>query len=150
MITVRRTTPDDPAFRSLVAELDADLLNRYGAKQQEYDVHNTALDGASVVIAMSQDSPVGCGCFKTFGQNDTVELKRMYVQPSARRLGVARQLVAELERWAREKGYAKTNLQTAVKQPEAIALYLKCGYRPMDNYGAYAGDADSVCMEKHL
>lgn len=150
MITVRRTTPDDPAFRSLVAELDADLANRYGAKQSEYDVHNTALDGASVVIAMNQDQPVGCGCFKAFERTDTVELKRMYVQTSSRRLGIARQLVAALEQWAREKRYTKTNLQTAVKQPEAIALYLKCGYRQIDNYGAYAGDEDSVCMEKQL
>lgn len=150
MITLQRTTPEDPVFRALVAELDAELSVRYGAKQREYDALNTALDGGRVVVALNQGQPVGCGCFKGFGQADTVELKRMYVQPSARRLGVAQQLVTALEQWATEEGYAKTILQTAIKQPEAIALYQKCGYQHIDNFGAYAGDTNSVCMEKHL
>lgn len=149
MITIRRSTPDDPAFRSLVAELDADLLNRYGAKQSEYDVHNTVLAGASVVIAMNQDSPVGCGCFKVV-ESGTVEIKRMYVQASARRLGVAQQVLGELEQWAKEKKYTKANLETANKQPEAVSLYRKCGYQHIDNYGSYIGDEESICMQKRL
>jgi len=150
MITIQRTTPNDPSFHALITELDRDLRNRYGAKQSQYDVHNKGLDGASVVIAVAGDEPVGCACFKAFEQADTVEVKRMYVRPTARRSGVARQLLDELERWAGEKGYAKTVLQTAVKQPEAIALYQKCGYQLTDCYGAYVGDADSVCLEKTL
>lgn len=149
MISVQRTTHADPTFNALVTELDAGLRELYGAKQSEYDVLNKGLEGASVVIALNQGKPVGCGCFKVFGP-DAVELKRMYVQPSSRRLGVARQLLVELERWAREGGYAKTVLQTANKQPEAIALYEKSGYRHIANYGSYAGDEASVCMEKHL
>ena len=150
MTTVRRTTSDDPAFQALVGELDEDLRHRYGAKQSQYDVHNVALEGARVVIAMQDDKPVGCGCFKPFGQDGTAELKRMYVQSGSRRLGVARQLLVELERWAAEQGYAKTILQTATKQPEAIALYRNCGYQPIDNYGVYVGDEDSVCLEKQV
>ena len=150
MISIRRSTYTDPAFRSLVAELDADLQHRYGAKQSQYDVHNKALEGASVVIVLNQTQPVGCGCFKAFDQADTVELKRMYIQPAFRGAGVAQQLLTGLEQWAREKGYAKAVLQTAIKQPEAIAFYRKCGYQPMATYGAYVGDEDSVCMEKQL
>ena len=150
MISIRRSTAADPAFQSLVTELDEGLRNQYGAKQSKYDIHNKGLEGASVVIAINQDTPAGCGCFKTLEQADTVELKRMYVQPASRRLGIAQQLLAELEQWATEKGYAKTRLQTAVKQPEAIALYEKCGYQHIDNYGPYIGDEDSVCMEKPI
>lgn len=150
MISIRRSTFADPDFRSLVAELDTDLQQRYGAKQSQYDVHNKALEGASVVIALNQDQPVGCGCFKAFDQADTVELKRMYVQPSARGVGIAQQIITELEQWASEKGYSKAVLQTAIKQPEAIAFYRKCGYQPMAAYGAYVGDEDSVCMEKQV
>lgn len=58
--------------------------------------------------------------------------------------------MTELEQWAVEKGYTKTLLQTAAKQPEAIALYQKRGYQRIDNYGSYAGDEDSVCMEKQM
>ena len=150
MIFVQRSKPIDPAFQSLVAELDEGLRNQYGAKQSQYDIHNKGLEGASVVIAINQDKPVGCGCFKALEQADMVELKRMYIQPASRRLGIAQQLLAELEQWAKEKGYTKTRLQTANKQPEAIALYRKCGYQPIANYGPYVGDEDSVCMEKQL
>lgn len=115
MIFVQRSKPTNPAFQFLVAELDEGLRNQYGAKQSQYDVHNKGLEGASVVIAINQDKPVGCGCFKAPEQADTVELKRMYVQPASRRLGIAQQLLAELEQWAKEKGYAKTRLQTANK-----------------------------------
>lgn len=97
MISIRRSTFADPAFRSLVAELDADLQHRYGAKQSQYDVHNKALEAASVVIALNQNQPVGCGCFKAFDRADTIEVKRMYVQPAVRGTGVAQQILAGLE-----------------------------------------------------
>ncbi|GAB2578937.1 GNAT family N-acetyltransferase [Spirosoma areae] len=137
-------------FSSLIAELDQDLLKRYGPKQSQYDVHNKGLEGASVVVAFNRDEPVGCACFKVVEPPNVVEIKRMYVQPSSRQLGVAQQLLAELERWAKETGHSKAILQTAIKQPEAIALYQKCGYQSIDCYGAYLGDTDSVCMKKEL
>ena len=150
MIVIKRSLPADPVFHSLVAELDAGLRTLYGAKQSEYDVLNAIPEGAKVVIAVDGDRPVGCGCFKSLGQSATVELKRMYVQTTSRRMGIARLLLTELEGWAKEEGYAAARLQTAVKQPEAIALYEKCGYRHISNYGAYIGDENSVCMEKQL
>lgn len=150
MISIRRSTSDDPAFGSLVAELDQDLLNRYGLKQSQYDIHNKGLEEASVVIALHNDTPIGCACYKVIEQAYTVEIKRMYVQPTFRRLGVAQQLLADLELWAKKTGHSKTILQTATKQPESIALYRKCGYQPTDCYGTYQGDEDSVCMEKQL
>ena len=150
MISVRRSSPADAHFNALVAELDQDLLGRYGAKQSLYDAHNKGLDGACVVVAFSQDEPVGCACFKVLEPANTVEIKRMYVRPASRKRGVAQLLLAELEQWAGETGHSTAILQTAVKQPEAIRLYQKCGYHFMACYGAYANDADSVCMKKEL
>lgn len=150
MITLHRSSATDPAFRLLIAELDQELLYLYGPKQSQYDTHNKGLEAARVVIVLHHDTPIGCGCYKVIEQPQTVELKRMYVQASSRRLGVAQQLLAELESWAKETGYSRIILQTAIKQPESIALYQKCGYQTAECYGAYLRDADSVCMEKRL
>lgn len=150
MISVIRTTADDFAFKALITELDNDLLLRYGPKQSQYDVHNTGLRNARVVLALEQDKPVGCGCYKVLESADKIEIKRMYVQPAYRQLGAAQQVLAQLEAWAQEENYRMAILQTASKQPESIALYQRCGYESIPCYGVYIGDADSVCMQKML
>ena len=53
-----------------------------------------------------------------------------------------------LEKWAGELGYKKCILETGKKQPEAISLYKKNGYKPIPNYGQYTGIDNSVCFEK--
>jgi len=150
MISVRRSSPTAPEFSVLIAELDQDLSKRYGAKQSQYDVHNKGLEGARVVIALNKEEPIGCACFKVIEPANVVEIKRMYVQPAFRQLGVAQQLLAQLEQWAKETGHSTAILQTAIKQPESIALYQKCGYQLIDCYGVHAEDTDSVCMKKQL
>jgi GNAT superfamily N-acetyltransferase len=74
----------------------------------------------------------------------------MYVRASARRRGVAAAVLAELERLATARGLTTLRLETGDRQPEAIALYESCGYRPIPAFGEYLGDPHSVCMEKRL
>jgi GNAT superfamily N-acetyltransferase len=74
----------------------------------------------------------------------------MYTNPEKRKLGLASQMLHELELWAKESGYGKCVLETGKKQPEAIALYEKNGYRMIPNYGQYIGVENSVCFEKKL
>jgi Acetyltransferases len=93
------------------------------------------------------DLAVACGAFKPFS-DDTVEIKRMYTDPQKRKLGLASKTLKELEHWAKTLGYSKCVLETGVKQPEAIALYEKNGYRRVPNYGQYKGVENSVCFEK--
>jgi len=149
MIEVLRTDSHDPRFRGLVAELDADLWQRYGDVQATYALHNVIETLATVVVALDGGRPVGCGCFKPFGPG-TVELKRMYVAPAARGRGIAAQVVAALEHWARELGYTAIALETGTKQHEAIALYTKLGFAPIDRFGPYVDMPLSVCMSKSL
>jgi len=92
---------------------------------------------------------VGCACLKEVGER-TCELKRMFVEKARRGEGIATSILAELEAWAVEDGFARIRLETGVKQPEAIALYGRSGYRKIDNYGEYEGSANSVCMEKNI
>src|SRR5258706_3048800 len=103
MFEVSRTTSDDPRFRLLVGELDAELWQRYGEVQAQCAPHNVIEVLATVVIACDADRALGCGCFKEIDPG-TVELKRMFVTPAARGRGIAGRIVGELERWARESG----------------------------------------------
>ena len=101
------------------------------------------------VVAYEDEKPVGCGALKEFAP-DTMEVKRMYTLPEYRGKGIAKKILAELERWADEMSYAKCILETGKRQPEAIALYTKSRYKPIPNYGQYMGVENSVCFEKML
>jgi putative acetyltransferase len=146
---LERTERDDPRFISLVAELDADLWKRYPSTQGGYSAGNAIAAGASVVICLEAGAALGCGCFRELGDG-SVELKRMYVKPESRGRGIASSVLRELESWAAEKGALRMVLETGLGQPEAIGLYEKSGYARIENYGDYAGNAESVCMAKSL
>jgi GNAT superfamily N-acetyltransferase len=64
--------------------------------------------------------------------------------------GIASQVLAELENWCKELNIKKCILETGINQPEAIALYTKCGYRRIPNYGKYEHAENSVCFQKIL
>jgi GNAT superfamily N-acetyltransferase len=149
MTTIQRTDSHSPEFRVLVALLDLDLKERYGAVQAEYDRFNVIDSLDTVVIAAIDGQAVGCGCFKHFDDR-SVEIKRMYVIPEARGKGVAAKILAELESWAVERGYQRAVLETGKKQAEAITLYRKKGYTLIDNYGQYTDFDLSVCFAKDL
>ena len=100
-----------------------------------------------MVVAYEHDRPVGCGAIKEFTPG-IMEVKRMYTLPECRGKGFATKVLDELERWAAELGYVKCVLETGKRQPEAIGLYQKSGYRVIQNYGQYAGVENSVCFEK--
>jgi len=149
MIAIKRTDSANPHFRELVRELDLDLAHRDGEDHAFYAQFNRVDTIQHVVLAYDGDIPVGCGAIKPYGVN-TMEVKRMYVLPGNRAAGIATKVLAELERWARELSCEKCILETGKRQPEAIGLYRKGGYRVIPNYGQYAGAENSVCFEKEL
>ncbi len=148
-LALRRTDRDDPAFKTLVEALDKDLWKRYPDTQASYVAGNRIAAGASAVVAEDGDRPIGCGCFRGLG-GGAVELKRMFVREEYRGTGAAAALLGELEAWARETGARAMRLETGLRQPEALRFYEKRGYARIPNYGEYAGNPESVCMEKAL
>jgi GNAT superfamily N-acetyltransferase len=149
MTTLIRTNSDHPDFISLVRLLDADLAKRDGEEHTYYAQFNTIAKLQHVVVAYENDKSVGCGAIKEQAP-DSMEVKRMYVVPGSRKNGIATQVLSELERWAQELGYPKCVLETGKRQPEAIGLYKKNGYKIIPNYGQYIGIDNSVCFEKKL
>ncbi len=149
MLHIKRTDSNDPDFAPLVRLLDADLAERDGDEHVFYAQFNKVVSIRHVVVLYENERPVGCGAFKPFDE-DSVEIKRMYVLPELRGQGFASQILEELERWAAESSFSRCVLETGKKQPEAISLYLKSGYAVIPNYRQYAEVENSVCFEKHL
>jgi len=149
MLKIIRTDSNNSDFQSLVRLLDADLAIRDGDMHGYYAQYNKIDAIKNAVVAYDGETAVGCGAFKPF-DDDSVEIKRMYVRPENRGVGIAVEVLKELENWAAELDFKAAVLETGKKQPEAIRLYEKSGYELIPNYGQYIGLENSVCMKKSL
>lgn len=147
MITTIRTQSDNADFQELVKALDIDLQIRDGAEHGFYAQFNSIATINHVVVAYLKDKAVGCGAIKPYDE-ETMEVKRMYVLPELRGKGIASIILNDLEVWAKQLHYKKCLLETGIKQPEAIALYTKNQYQIIPNFGQYQGVENSVCFEK--
>ncbi len=147
MIRITRTDSDNIEFRKLVAALDEVLRLLDGDEHAFYSQLNKIDKIKEVVVAYDAGTAVGCGAIREF-EPGVMEVKRMYVLPGRRGEGIATIVLSELEQWAKELGNIKTVLETGNRQPEAIALYKKNGYRRIPNFGKYKNVDNSVCFEK--
>ena len=149
MLHLERCDSSHPDFQLLVAQLDRYLEGVNGDANDFFAPFNVIDTIRNVVVAYSGETPVGCGAFKPWDE-DTAEIKRMYVQPEFRGQGVAKSVLSQLENWAAELGYHTCILETAKTMTDAVGLYQRCGYSVVPNYGQYAGVESSVCMQKNL
>lgn len=148
-MTLHRTDSDDPAFRELVALLDQELAVHNGDKNDFFVQFNKIDKIKHAIVAMDGDRPIGIGALRAF-DDGTMEVKRMFVPKELRGKGIAADILAALESWARELGYEYTILETATYLPAAVKLYERSGYVRIPNYGQYEGVETSVCMKKDL
>jgi GNAT superfamily N-acetyltransferase len=99
------------------------------------------------VVAYAGDTAVGCGGVKRL-DDESAELKRIYLADSARGLGLGRRLLEQLERQACELGYARLRLDTGDLQAEALALFRSAGYVEIPDYNGNTWA--TYWMEKQL
>ncbi len=92
--------------------------------------------GGAFYVGDLDGAPVCCGGLKQLPDAGCVEIKKMYVDESARGQGVARTLLEWLEAEARRMGYTTARLDTGPKQPHAKALYESAGYVEIANFNA--------------
>ncbi len=158
----RESSNEAPTSRIEVVRYDAsDAAELIEELQQEYVTRYGNRDGAPVDPAefeppkglflvgyLGDGGPVVCGGWRSHG--DDAEVKRMYVRSAARGLGLARAMLAELERTAVAAGHRRMILETGKKQPEAVALYRSCGYTDITPFGYYAGRPLSIHLGKTL
>ena len=144
-----RTNSDNRDFIELVKLLDAELAIADGEDHVFYSQFNKIDKIRYVILAYENEKPVGCGAIKDYGEN-AMEIKRMFVSPARRNKGIASKILSELEIWASELSYNKCILETGKRQPDAIGLYKKNGYKRIPNYRQYTGVENSVCFEKEI
>ncbi|WP_186315579.1 GNAT family N-acetyltransferase [Catellatospora sichuanensis] len=133
-----------PDVTALVLAAEDELFTRYpGTTRSPLDPH------ARFVVAYVLGRPVGCGAL-VVSSPGVGEIRRMYVLPAHRRAGVARRILAALERRATAQGWDSIILETGVNQPEAIALYESSGFQRTEPYGRYVDNPYSVCFVKKL
>lgn len=144
-----RTTSENPDFQNLVKQLDSYLAMMDGEEHAFYHQYNKIDLLKNCVVIFDNDEAVACGAIKEL-DTKSMEVKRMFTLPEKRGKGLASKILNELEVWSKELGYEKIVLETGKRQTEAVALYNKCGYKIVPNYGQYIGVANSVCFEKIL
>lgn len=149
MIRLIRTNSDNHDFIELVRHLDIELASRDGEEHSFFAQFNKIDKIKYVVLAYEDDLPLGCGAIKEYAPG-VMEVKRMFTHQTSRGRSIASRVLVELETWAKELNYHTCILETGKKQPEAIALYKKNGYRIIPNYGQYANVENSVCFEKKI
>lgn len=134
----------DPEVHRLVHAMGVELSVRYGdGGLSPAEADDFAPPGTFLVVERD-GAVVGCGGLRLL-RPGVGEVKRMYVDPSARGRGAARQLLGALVAHARDRGLERLLLETGTEQPEAVALYESEGWTPVDAYGHYAHDPRTRC-----
>ncbi|KZB81439.1 GNAT family N-acetyltransferase [Amycolatopsis regifaucium] len=147
---------EHPDAVKLLAEAQLELAARYGSEDvTPMDAAQFAAPRGLFLTAYLDDVPVACGAWRSHDSPEPLvpgdaEIKRMYVTASARGRGLARAILADLERTAAEAGRRRMVLETGDKQPEAIALYESAGYREMPGFGYYKDEPESIYYAKSL
>lgn len=143
---------DDPAapdVAPLLKELDGYLSSLYPtANIQPLSVETMKRPDVAFLTARVDGVPVACGF--CVDNEDYVEVKRMYVLPACRGLGLGKQLLEALELHIRKHGGHRVRLETGTAQTEALELYERAGYRRCAPFGDHRANPQSVCMEKSL
>ena len=143
-------TPVQEEVIKMIKALDCYLGSLYpSGSNYLLDVDSLMGEDVKFLVARVDGQAVGCGALM-LGQLEYAEVKRMYVKPEARRLGVGAVILQELEALAKQESRSCIRLETGVDQPEALALYRRAGYVECGPFGDYAPDPLSVFMEKEL
>lgn len=136
-VDLRPDRADSPASLRLLAAYEAELVAlgvvlNHGWAGGVTPEQLAAPHGAWL-IGWRGDLAVACGGCRLLSP-DVAEIKRMYVDPSARGAGVARRLLAELEARALALGATVARLDTGLDMAPAIGLYRACGYHEIEDY----------------
>lgn len=144
---------DDEVVLELTDEVQAEYGRRYGGDgdTSPMDPDRFAPPNGRFLLAALDGQPVGMGGWRWGGPREgDAEIKRMYVREQRRRAGIARTILVELERTAKEAGVSRLVLETGSAQPEAIAMYRLAGFLDIPAFGHYARSPGAVHLGKDL
>lgn len=148
--TVTEVSPDSPAAVQLLAELDAHLHEHpYPPESRHaFSVEQLLHDRVAFFVTRCDGDPAACGGVKLF--HDYGEVKRMYVRPPFRGLGLGKAMLQHLGAYTRASGIKILRLETGIYQIAALGLYERSGFKRRPPFGEYREDPLSVYFEKVL
>lgn len=131
--------------------LDMDLDRRVGKqiKREKYEKFNQLDEIREAIVVYDDGKPVGGGAIRRY-DDETVELKRVFVHNEYQGQGIGSRLVSLLIEWAAQLGYRRMILETGELLAESCAVYRKLGFTVIPNYGPYADMPESLCMAKAI
>lgn len=137
-VTVEEQDPRQDAATYCLREYYKELARRFDkgfdvTRSRDPDVRDMIRPRGVFLVAMSDGLPIGCVGLKGSG-GEIAEIKRLWVAPSARGLGLARRLMEAAENVARELSINVLRLDTNSALPEALQLYQKTGWNEIDRF----------------
>jgi len=140
-VQVSARDPGHPDARAGVRAYFAELGRRFDggfdpARSISADDAELSPPAGLLLVATLYSAPVGCAAVK-FHDGAPAEIKRMWVAPDVRGMGLGRRLLGELEAQAAARGVRTVRLETNRALTEAIGLYRTAGYREV---GAFSGE----------
>jgi DNA-binding MarR family transcriptional regulator/predicted GNAT family acetyltransferase len=151
-LEIREADPDSPEALACQRAYFDEILARVAiAKPEYFPLPDPSADSyrppqGRFLIAWSDDLPVGCVALRALDDH-VAEVKRLWVDASARGQGLSRRLMVAIEAEARGMGYQRLRLDTNSALTEAIALYRATGWSDIPLYTTPPAD---VWMEKPL
>jgi GNAT superfamily N-acetyltransferase len=157
-LVLRTVAFTDWRVQRLVSQVQAHYVVIYGGPDDSpVDPTEFTAPRGCFAIGTVDDRAIAMGGWRRrpdladlFDGAQVAEVKRMYVDPSGRRRGYARKVLAFLEDTACRAGVARLVLETGTMQPDAIALYEAAGYQPTIRFGHYADSELSRYFAKPL
>ena len=147
---IQTETPKQADVIAMLTELDAYFAALYPAESNHLMDVDSLLHPDVVFLVARDGQGRAAGCAAYVNRGSYGEVKRMYVAPASRGLGLGGKLLAELVRRARLAGLAALMLETGISQPEAIGLYERDGFVYCPPFGDYRLDPLSHFMVKTL
>jgi ribosomal protein S18 acetylase RimI-like enzyme len=134
------TTPDDiraitNLFKDYPAWLALDLaFQDYATELASLPGKYAPPAGALLIARLNNGTPLGCVALRPMDKHGVCEMKRLYISPEARGLGIGKRLVREVLSEAKKIGYERMRLDTLPKMQSAVSLYEKMGFVKIDQY----------------
>lgn len=138
LVEIAVEDPATEAAQHCIGEYFTELDGRFDsgfdpALSISADIAELTEPAGLLLVARLRDNPIGCGALKLHGA-EPAEIKRMWVDPSARGLGLGRRLLDELEDHAVQRDVNLVRLETNGSLDEAINLYRSSGYHEVSAF----------------
>ena len=148
--TIDAERPDTDDAMALIVELDDHLGAIYPSESRHgYSVEKLLKRNVAFFVARQDGTPAACGGIELV-DGEYGEVKRMYVRPAFRGLGLGKVVLDRLAEHARVHGITLLRLETGIHQRAAIRLYEAAGFTSIGPFGEYWDDPLSRFYEMRI